>query len=122
MTRRKLGHGGARPGAGQPPVAGQPQTERINLRLTESERAEIEAAVPTGAPVGRWIVEAAVMRAREVRPDKASRLGGVDGIKDARLGRSCDPTGGFIARAELGESDRGAYMDGYRAGYETGLA
>jgi hypothetical protein len=41
-----------------------PQTERINLTLTEAERAEIEAAVPAGAPVGRWIVESAVMRAR----------------------------------------------------------
>lgn len=60
MTR-----GGRRPGAGQPPVAGQPQTERIGLKLTEAERAEIEAAVPEGRPVGRWIVEAAVMRARK---------------------------------------------------------
>ncbi len=39
MTR-----GGRRPGAGQPPIAGQPQTERIGLKLTEAERAEIEAA------------------------------------------------------------------------------
>jgi hypothetical protein len=62
MTR-----GGARPGAGQPPVAGVRQTERIHLKLTEAERAEIEAAVPEGRPVGRWIVEAAIMRARSGR-------------------------------------------------------
>lgn len=59
MTR-----GGARPGSGQPPIAGTPQTERIGLKLTEAERAEIEAAIPDGKPVGRWIVEAALMRAR----------------------------------------------------------
>jgi len=60
-----------RPGAkfggqrGQPPTRGQPQTERMTLRLTEAERAEIYAAVPDDAPVGPWIVEAAVMRARK---------------------------------------------------------
>lgn len=59
MTR-----GGRRPGAGQPPIAGMPQTERFELRMTEAERAEIEAAVPDGDPVGRWIVAAALMRAR----------------------------------------------------------
>jgi hypothetical protein len=56
--------GGYRPGSGQPPIAGTPQTERIGLKLTEGERAEIEAAIPDGHPVGRWIVEAALMRAR----------------------------------------------------------
>lgn len=61
MTR-----GGRRPGAGARPLAGMPQTERIELKLTEAERAEIEAAVPEGYPVGRWIVEAALMRARSV--------------------------------------------------------
>lgn len=60
-------HGGRRPGAGQPPIAGQPQTERISLKLTEAERAEIEAAVPDGHPVGRWIVDAALIRARSGR-------------------------------------------------------
>jgi len=49
---------------GQPPTRGLPQTERMTLRLTEAERAEICAAVPDDAPVGPWIVEAAVMRAR----------------------------------------------------------
>lgn len=63
MTR-----GGARPGAGQPPVAGQPQTERIGLKLTEAERAEIEGTVPDDHPAGRWIVEAAIMRARGELP------------------------------------------------------
>lgn len=63
MTR-----GGARPGAGKPPVAGQPQTERIGLKLTEAERAEIEGAVPDDQPVGRWIVEAAIIRARSELP------------------------------------------------------
>lgn len=59
MTR-----GGYRPGSGQPPIAGTPQTERIGLALTEAQRAEIEAAIPDGHPVGPWIVEAALMRAR----------------------------------------------------------
>lgn len=40
------------------------QTERMTLRLTESERAEIYAAVPADAPVGPWVIEAALMRAR----------------------------------------------------------
>lgn len=71
MSRR----GGARPGAGQPPTAGQPQTERIGLKLTEAERAEIEAAVPEGHPVGRWIVAAAIMRAR---------MGGISLLKGQR--------------------------------------
>lgn len=60
----KSGRGGARAGAGRPPVAGQPQDEHINLTLTEAERAEIEAAVPAGKPVGRWIVKAALAAAR----------------------------------------------------------
>lgn len=62
MTR-----GGARRGAGRFPVSDSRQTERINLPLTEAERGEIEAAVPPGHPVGRWIVEAALMRARATR-------------------------------------------------------
>ena len=56
--------GGARAGSGQPPKRGQPQTERMTLRLTEQERAEIEAAVPADQPIGPWIIEAALMRAR----------------------------------------------------------
>lgn len=59
MTR-----GGRRPGAGRKPVAGTKQTERLGLTLTEAELAEIVVAVPKGRPVGRWIVEAALMRAR----------------------------------------------------------
>lgn len=56
--------GGARPGAGQPPIAGIPKTERVQLLMTEAQRAEIEAAVPSDEPVGPWIVDAAIMRAR----------------------------------------------------------
>lgn len=56
--------GGRRPGAGQPPKYGTPMTERLGLVMTEAERAEIEAAVPDGQPVGRWIVDAALLRAR----------------------------------------------------------
>lgn len=59
MTR-----GGRRPGAGRPPLAGTPQTERIELRLPEAEYAEILSAVPEGQPVGQWIIDAALMRAR----------------------------------------------------------
>lgn len=65
MTRRsRASHGGRRPGSGQPPIAGTPQTERIGLKLTEAQYAEIIAAVPDGEPLGPWIVEAALMRAR----------------------------------------------------------
>lgn len=57
-------HGGRRPGAGQPPKYGAAMTERLELKLTEADKAEILAAVPTGSPVGRWVVEAALTRAR----------------------------------------------------------
>lgn len=56
-----------RRGRGQPPTRGQPQTERLTLRCTEAERAEIDAAIPSGAAEGPWIIEAAVMRARSGR-------------------------------------------------------
>ncbi len=64
MTAREPRHGGARRGAGQPPVRGMPQTERVGLRLTEAELAEIRDAVPKGVKLGPWIIEAALMRAR----------------------------------------------------------
>lgn len=57
-------HGGRRPGSGQPPIAGVRQTEQLTIRMTEAELGEIVAAVPEDSPVGRWIVEAALMRAR----------------------------------------------------------
>ena len=50
---------------GQPPTRGVKQTERLTLRLTEPERAEIEAAVPADEPVGPWVIDAALMRARK---------------------------------------------------------
>lgn len=56
--------GGVREGAGRPPAAGVKQTERLGLTMTEAEMAEIVAAVPEGATLGRWVVEAALMRAR----------------------------------------------------------
>jgi len=49
---------------GQPPTRGMKQTERMTLRLTEAERAEICAAVPADEPVGPWVIDAALMRAR----------------------------------------------------------
>jgi uncharacterized protein (DUF1778 family) len=57
-------HGGARPNAGRPPNNGVRMWERIELRMTEAERAEIEGAAPDGHPVGRWIVAAALEKAR----------------------------------------------------------
>jgi hypothetical protein len=53
----------ARPGAGHPPVRGQPQTERIGLKLTKLELEEIKIAADR-QPLGPWIVEAALRRAR----------------------------------------------------------
>lgn len=50
---------------GQPPTRGMKQTERMTLRLTEAERAEICAAVPADEPVGPWVIDAALMRARK---------------------------------------------------------
>jgi hypothetical protein len=59
MTR-----GGRRPGAGQPPKYGMPMRVRVSLTMTEADHAEISAEVPDGEPFGRWVVEAALMRAR----------------------------------------------------------
>lgn len=61
--------GGVREGAGRPPAAGVKQTERLGLTMTEPEMAEIIAAVPEGAKLGRWVVEAALMRARAQEVD-----------------------------------------------------
>ena len=58
---------------GQPPIAGTPKTERLQLALTEAQRAEIEAAVPDDEPVGPWIVEAALMRARRETTTKGPK-------------------------------------------------
>ena len=49
---------------GRPPNAGVPQTERLGLTLTRPELDEIATAVPAGDTRGRWVVEAALMRAR----------------------------------------------------------
>lgn len=65
MTR-----GGARPGAGHPPIAGVPQTERVVLNMTEAERAEIEAAVPPKKSRNRFIIDAALMLARMIERAK----------------------------------------------------
>ena len=55
----------ARPGAGRPPVRGTPQTMRLpSIKCTEAELAEIQAAAGD-EPLGPWIVEAALMRARD---------------------------------------------------------
>lgn len=53
-----------RPGAGRPPVRGTPQTHRLpSIKVTEAELAEIRRAVGD-EPLGPWIVEAALRRAR----------------------------------------------------------
>lgn len=53
-----------RPGAGRPPIRGQPQTMRLpSIKCTEAELAEIQAAAGD-EPLGPWIVEAALRRAR----------------------------------------------------------
>ncbi len=45
-------------------AAGVAQTELLGLTMTPPELAEIAAAVPQGETRGRWVVEAALMRAR----------------------------------------------------------
>lgn len=57
--------GGRRPGSGQPPKYGMPMTVRREVKLTEADDAEITAAVPEGFSWARWVVEAALMRARK---------------------------------------------------------
>lgn len=53
-----------RPGAGRPPIRDSAQTERLpSIKCTEAELAEIQAAAGD-EPLGPWIVEAALMRAR----------------------------------------------------------
>ena len=72
MTR-----GGPRPGAGQPPKYGAPMTIRKEIKLTEGDYAEITAAVPGDEPWSRWVVEAALMRARgDVRGPSRGYRGG----------------------------------------------
>jgi hypothetical protein len=56
--------GGSRPGSGQPPVAGQPKRPHT-IGATEAQWAEIRAAVPEDEPVGPWVIDAALMRARK---------------------------------------------------------
>jgi hypothetical protein len=63
MTR-----GGRRRGAGQPPIGGVRQSKRWTVCATEAEYAEVEAAVPAGEATGPWIKEAALMRARRIKP------------------------------------------------------
>jgi hypothetical protein len=53
-----------RRGGREPKAAGLAQTERMGLHLTTAERAEIVAAVPKGEPKARWVVDAALERAR----------------------------------------------------------
>lgn len=57
-----------RTNSGRPPLGDAAQHARITLRCTESERAEIDAAIPTDQPEGPWIIEAALMRARKELP------------------------------------------------------
>jgi cytochrome c553 len=53
-----------RPGAGRPPIRGTAQTYRLpSIKCTEAELAEIQAAAGD-EPLGPWIVEAALRRAR----------------------------------------------------------
>jgi hypothetical protein len=52
-----------RVGAGHPPVRGVAQRERLHLKLTEAELAEIQVAAGE-EPLGPWIIEAALRRAR----------------------------------------------------------
>lgn len=60
-------------GPGQPPKYGAPMTVRQGICMTEAERVEISAAVPDGHPVGRWIVNAAIERARREREARERR-------------------------------------------------
>jgi hypothetical protein len=60
-------HGGPRPGSGPKPKYGGKLTERWQIDLTEADAAEITAAIPEGEARSRWVVEAALRRARGQR-------------------------------------------------------
>jgi len=59
---------------GRPPKAGVAQTERLGLTMTRPELDEITAAVPEGQTRGRWVVEAALRRARVEAIDWSSQI------------------------------------------------
>ncbi len=58
--------GGTRPGAGRPPIRGEPATCQRSIKFTEAELKEIVARVPRGTSVNTWIAEAAIQVARQL--------------------------------------------------------
>lgn len=65
MTSRPK-HGGARPGAGRKPEAGETRTELARVPLTPGEWAELDDAAGK-IPLATYIRDAALMRARKRR-------------------------------------------------------
>lgn len=57
-------HGGRRPNAGRPPDSGQPRTNRIDIRVSEQELAELLDAAGQ-EPLTGWIRERALEAARQ---------------------------------------------------------
>ena len=62
-------HGGARPGAGRPPLPpSEVRSERIELRATEAQRATLVAwAEREGRTLSEMLVERGMRAARRVR-------------------------------------------------------
>lgn len=60
-----MSRGGHRPGAGRPCLGGTPQDEQLHLHCTEAERGELaDAAAARGVSLNRFVIEAALRRAR----------------------------------------------------------
>lgn len=56
-------HGGRRDGAGRKPIGATARSNRIEAKASDEELAELSAAAED-APLGRWLIESGLMRAR----------------------------------------------------------
>lgn len=56
-------HGGRRDGAGRKPIGASARRNRIEVKASDEELAEVSAAAGD-APLGPWLIEAGLKRAR----------------------------------------------------------
>ena len=70
MSGAREGRGGARPGAGRPADAGERRTHVLQVRVSDGELAELEAAIADANTAGgaettsSWLRDAGLARAR----------------------------------------------------------